>query len=114
MINNPFLPGEYKVISTSLTVRKEPRILWTNIAGKLVLGDKRDVYEFITNQYNEVWGRVSEYDSAGKALWICAKNVNREFIELIPKVDPIVTIPPINTTDHVELFINGVSVYKNF
>ena len=110
-----FLPGSYKVISSLLNIRKEPRVTWTNIKGQLKMGDVRDVYEFITTPAtNDVWGRISEYDGAGKALWICAKNVNREFIELVPKTDPIVTIPPTKTNDQIELIVNGVIVYKNF
>lgn len=121
-MDTKWLPGLYKVLTTTLNIRKEPRVLWTNVFGKLKVGDSRQVYEFLTNDKNEVWGRISEYDSAGKALWICAKNINREFLKLVPSTDPIVTIPGADQLPHdgasgsskIELIVDGKTVFKNF
>lgn len=81
-----FTPGDYEVISP-VTIRREPRILNENAKGVLSIGTKRHVYSVITDEKNQTWGRVSESDAAGQALWICLKSINREYVKRL-SVEP--------------------------
>lgn len=94
-MTNAFDPGIYEVIS-SLTIRREPRITSSNRAGSLTIGTRRQVYSVVTNPDNSTWGRISEPDAAGIALWMCLQNINRTFARHISD-------PPAPITDVGEL-----------
>lgn len=79
-----FEPGLYEVISgNGLIVRKEPKITLWNKSGFLSFGARRQVYSVATNDKGETWGRVSESDAAGQALWICMQGLNRTYVKRI-------------------------------
>ncbi len=105
MTINDWKPGEYKVMSTVLNIRKEPRITPTNKVGQLKLGDKRAIYEFTIDDKHQTWGRVSGYDSAGKALWICAEEINRKNLELIGD------LPAKSEGSKIRLYVDDILVY---
>jgi hypothetical protein len=77
-----FTPGDYEVIST-VTIRREPRILPSNAVGGLSVGTRRTVYSVITDKDNATWGRISESDAAGIAQWICLQSLNRKYAQKI-------------------------------
>lgn len=78
--------GIYVAI-TNVNIRKEPRvvdnILGTNKIGAITAGTRREVFETLTNNDNSTWGRISDFDSAGKALWICIHGLNREYLRYV-------------------------------
>lgn len=79
-----FEPGMYEVISGGgLIVRKEPKITAWNKIGFLSFGSRRQVYSVATNDKGESWGRISESDAAGQALWICLQGLNRTYAKRI-------------------------------
>jgi hypothetical protein len=82
--------GIYQVTS-DVFIRREPRIVEyqnpatkkpvSNVVGKLTIGTMRAVYDITTDKENATWGRVSFFDSAGIAEWVCIKNINRTFMK---------------------------------
>ncbi|MDD2921475.1 MAG: hypothetical protein PHQ36_04245 [Anaerolineales bacterium] len=104
-------PGLYEIIS-KVTIRREPRIVefkhpilkWvSNSVGTLELGDQREVYSIVTDKTNNTWGRISESDASGKALWICLQGLNRSYAKPVnpeksaPAPVVIVEYPTIET-----------------
>ena len=81
-----FEPGIYEVMST-VNVRKEPRVTWTNKVGQKSAGTRVQVYSVQTNNDNSTWGRISEPDAAGVALWCCIQEVNRQFLKFVKPVE---------------------------
>jgi hypothetical protein len=84
--------GIYQVTS-DVFIRREPRIVEyqdtatkkpiSNVVGKLTIGTMRAIYDITTDKENATWGRVSFFDSAGIAEWVCIKNINRTFMKFI-------------------------------
>ena len=99
--------GHYKVINEKLNIRQEPRVLLSNVAGQLSFGDIRQVYETITDDSNNIWGRISEENNAGKALWICMSNLNRRFVEEVEATNKS------TNTKKIKLIVDDVVVYES-
>jgi len=74
--------GIYEAI-TRVRIRREPRIIPTNIVGVLDIGTQRQIFSIVTDGKNYTWGRISEADSAGIAQWTCIKGLNRTYMKLI-------------------------------
>lgn len=64
-----------------VNIRKEPKITWTNIVGRLQSGTQRTIHEFVTDDKNQTWGRISEPDSAGISQWVCVQSLNRTYMK---------------------------------
>lgn len=98
-MTNEYTPGIYEVIS-DVKIRREPRIVEfkdehgrviTNQVGFLKVGMQRAVYSIITIKDNTTWGRVSFYDSAEIAQFVCIKGLNREYMRFM---EPLRDMPP--------------------
>lgn len=80
------MPNYYEAKST-VNIRKEPRIvdniLGHNRVGQLSAGSQREVFSIYTDNNNVTWGRISEPDATGTSLWVCIKNTNRTFMQLV-------------------------------
>ena len=72
--------------TTRVRIRREPRIIPTNIVGVLDIGTQRQIFSIVTDENNYTWGRISEADSAGIAQWACIKGLNRTYMKLIEPV----------------------------
>ena len=73
---------KYKILR-DVRIRREPRITSTNIRGLYTVGKIVDVFGEVSNSSGETWGQVSEPDATGVSLWICLRNINGKFAELI-------------------------------
>ena len=84
--------GMYTAKKT-VNIRREPRIvenvLGNNRAGQLLVGTQRMIYQIVTNKDNSTWGRVSESDASGIALWVCIQNTNTVFMEPVNEYIPV-------------------------
>jgi hypothetical protein len=82
-----FEPGMYEAV-TNVNLRREPRIVenadGNNRVGRLTIGTRREIFETVTDEDNMTWGRVSDFDSAGKAQWVCIVGLNRIYMQRIP------------------------------
>lgn len=100
-------------IQKTVTIRKEPRIVnWpSNAQGMLAAGDSRDVLEQVTTQDGSTWGRISEFDANGKALWFCIVNTNTRFaVPTPPKIE--INYPPSKTGQTLTVMIDDEVVFS--
>lgn len=104
--------GMYEAIDT-VNIRKEPRIVESKILGKWInnrvgqldAGDQRMIYSIVTDSNNYTWGRVSQNDSAGVALWVCINTTNKVFMKPVDDyVTPVVN-PPALSTEFISRFL---------
>lgn len=84
-----YRPGLYKVVTEEVRIRREPRILSTNIVGRLKLGTERNVYDVTTDANNMTWGKISESDATGNAQWVCIEGLNRKYMQPVLEDIPI-------------------------
>ena len=86
-------PGKHRVISP-VKIRRGPRMvdvrdpktnkLVTNQEGFLEFGKTRIILDFETDEENQTWGRISEDNAAGVALYVGVQVLNRTFMERLP------------------------------
>jgi hypothetical protein len=58
--------------------------LVTNQEGFLEFGKTRIILDFETDEENQTWGRISEDNAAGVALYVGVQVLNRTFMERLP------------------------------
>jgi len=111
--------GMYEATDT-VNIRKEPRIVESKILGKWInnrvgqldAGDQRMIYSIITDSNNYTWGRVSQSDSAGVALWVCVNTTNRVFMKPVEEVVSVVN-PPALSAEFITRFLALEAWAKN-
>ena len=83
-----FRPGPYEVIS-DVKIRRGHSIVEQSVKGERITnqeglyksGTRVEILSTATNPDNSTWGRVSEPDAAGVALWACIKGLNRQYMK---------------------------------
>jgi hypothetical protein len=98
------------VATQRLNIRREPRITSSNRVGELAAGTQREVHEVLPmNKDNQVWGRISEPDNHGIALWVCLENLNTKFMKPVGEASsPAVASTSGNWQREVDAFLRGL------
>jgi len=77
-----------------VNIRLQPRITKDNIRGGLDDGKQKMIYSIKTDGRFYTWGRLTQADNAGDALWVCIQIPNRVFMKYVGDDSP----PAENTT----------------
>lgn len=97
------------VTTQKLNIRRSPRITPVNRVGMLDVGMQREILEILpANQNGEVWGRITEPDNKGVALWVCISNMNTKFMLPVESESPQIAG---RWAQEVDAFLRGLG-YK--